>query len=56
VNQKFLSQHPDAPIAIDQQVNLRKGDEYLYLAVADIATGRLGTLQVMLDVRKPSQK
>ena len=56
VHQKFLRQHPDAPIAIDQQIDLQKGDESFYLAVWDIDTGRLGTLQVMLDVHKRSHK
>ena len=54
-NREFLREHPNAPIAIDEQVYLEKGDEYLYLAVWDMATGRLGTLQIMLDVAKPAK-
>ena len=53
INRDSLREHPTAPIAIDEQVYLQKGDEYLYLAVWDTATGRLGTLQIMLDVAKP---
>ena len=53
INRDSLREHPTAPIAIDEQVYLQKGDEYLYLAVWDSATGRLGTLQIMLDVAKP---
>ena len=53
LNRDSLREHPTAPIAIDEQVYLQKGDEYLYLAVWDTATGRLGTLQIMLDVTKP---
>ena len=56
LNRDSLRENPNAPIAIDEQVNLQKGDEYLYLAVWDMATGRLGTLQIMLDVAKPPKR
>lgn len=39
-------------IAVDQEINLHKGQNYLYLAVWDTSTGRLGTLQVVYKVRK----
>lgn len=39
-------------IDFDQQINLPKGQEYLYVAVWDITTGRLGTVQVPLVVGK----
>ncbi len=53
INGDSLREHPTAPIAIDEQVYLQKGDEYLYLLVWDMTNGRLGTLQIMLDVTKP---
>jgi hypothetical protein len=56
INSDSLREYPTAPIAIDQQVYLQKGDEYLYLAVWDMTTGRLGTLQIMLDVAKPPKE
>jgi VWFA-related protein len=56
INPDSLREHPMAPIAIDQQVYLQKGDEYLYLAVWDRASGRLGTLQIMFDVAKPPKQ
>ncbi len=56
LNRDSLRENPTAPIAIDEQVYLQKGDEYLYLAVWDMATGRLGTLQIMLDVTKPPKQ
>jgi VWFA-related protein len=56
LNRDSLREHPTAPIAIDEQVYLQKGDEYLYLAVWDMATGRLGTLQIMLDVTKTAKR
>lgn len=37
-----------APIVIDQQLSLAKDDEYIFLAVWDVASGRLGTLQMPL--------
>ena len=43
-------------LLVDQQINLEKGDEYLYLAVWDMASGRLGTLQIPLDVHKPPKQ
>ena len=56
LNGDSLRENPTAPVAIDQQVYLQKGDEYLYLAVWDMTTGRLGTLQIMLDVTKPPKR
>jgi VWFA-related protein len=37
-----------APIVIDQQLSLAKDDEFIFLAVWDLASGRLGTLQMPL--------
>ena len=53
LNGQVLEKDPSAPLTVNQQINLQKGDEYLYLAVWDMASGRLGTLQVALDVTKP---
>jgi VWFA-related protein len=53
INEDSLRQHPDGNILVDQQINLAKGDGYLDLAVWDTATGRLGTLQIALEVPKP---
>ena len=47
----FMNEKSTAPICIEQQVDLRKGDDYLFLAVWDTATGRLGTLQVPVTVK-----
>jgi VWFA-related protein len=56
LNGEILEKNPSAPLTINQQINLQKGDEYLYLAVWDMASGRLGTLQVALDVPKPAKQ
>jgi VWFA-related protein len=37
-----------APIVIDRQLSLAKDDEYIFLAVWDVSSGRLGTLQMPL--------
>jgi VWFA-related protein len=50
VNQDKLSLLPKQVIPVDQQINLRKGQTYLYFAVWDMASGRLGTLQIPLKV------
>ena len=55
VNADSLRLHPDSCIAIDQRLNLKKNDEYLYLAVWDMTSGRLGTLQVPVQVPKPGK-
>jgi VWFA-related protein len=55
VNPESLRAHPEGAFYVAQQINLQKGDEFLYLAVWDTKTGRLGTLQVSLNVPKKSQ-
>jgi hypothetical protein len=50
VNTDKLRQSPNALIPVDQQINLRKGQNFLYFAVWDMTSGRLGTLQVPLQV------
>ncbi len=50
VNPDKLRQSPNALIPVDQQINLRKGQNFLYFAVWDMTSGRLGTLQIPLQV------
>jgi VWFA-related protein len=47
--------HPSTPIAFDQLLNLKKNDESLYLAVWDMTSGRLGTLQIPVQVPRPGK-
>lgn len=47
---------PNGLLSLDQEIDVPKGQEYLYLAVWDTATGRVGTLQLTLDVTKPAEK
>lgn len=50
-----LSAAQNAYFSFDQRINLRKGQNYLYLAVWDMSSGRLGTLRVPFEVSKPSK-
>jgi VWFA-related protein len=50
INENNLRLHPKAIIPVDQQINLRKGQKYLYLAIWDMTSGRLGTLQIPLKI------
>jgi len=56
LNAETLRLHPDVPIRLDQRLNLRKDDEYLYLAVWDMISGRLGTLQIPVQIQKPGKQ
>jgi VWFA-related protein len=53
VHVKFPADDPHRAIQVAQQLDLRKGDVYLFLAVWDTATGRLGTLQIPLKLPLP---
>jgi hypothetical protein len=55
LNADAVRLHPEAPIALDQRLNLKKNDEFLYLAVWDMTSGRLGTLQVPVQVPKAAK-
>jgi VWFA-related protein len=44
-----LRANPHAAVTVSQQINLRKGQAHLYLAVWDMHSGRLGTLQTQFD-------
>lgn len=50
-NEEELEKHRSAPIAIDEALYLKKGDEYLVLAVWDATSKRMGMVQVPLKGR-----
>lgn len=52
LNQGKLKENSTAKFGFDQQINLPKGEDYLYIALWDTSNGRLGTLQLPLDVEK----
>ncbi|MGA7314349.1 MAG: VWA domain-containing protein [Silvibacterium sp.] len=52
LNDDGVRVNPGGQLAFDQRLNLKKDDEYLYLALWDMTSGRLGTLQVPLKAPK----
>ena len=56
VSQEHIdSAGPDARIGFDQQINLPNGEDFIYVAVWNMDTGRFGAVQIPLVVDK-SQK
>jgi VWFA-related protein len=52
INEARLHDNPNANLGFDQQINLPKGEDYLYVLVWDMTSGRRGTLNLPLDVKK----
>uniref|UniRef100_A0A7V4XQY5 VWA domain-containing protein n=1 Tax=Acidobacterium capsulatum TaxID=33075 RepID=A0A7V4XQY5_9BACT len=52
INTDPLRKLPDARFPFDELIYLPKGDDYLYLAVWDTTTGRMGTLNIPLKVTR----
>jgi len=52
IDEAKLHQHPNARLDFDQQINLPKGEDYLDVVVCDMTSGRFGTLNLPLDVKK----
>lgn len=50
VNEEKARRVPHPRVTFNQEVNLPKGQNYLYLAVWDMTTGRLGMLNASVDV------
>ncbi len=55
VYQDKLRRFPDSSLSFNQQVNLPTGLDYLYLMLWDTTTGRLGTINLPIDVKKPTK-
>lgn len=53
INLDKLRQFQLKTLPFDQRINLRKGQNYLYLAIWDTYSGRLGTLQIPFEAAKP---
>lgn len=47
--------HPNGIIGLDQQINLPKGEDFLYIMVWDEDSGRFGIVQAPLMVPKPAK-
>jgi VWFA-related protein len=52
IDETRLQSNPNANLTFDERINLPKGEDYLYIVVWDPTTGRLGTLNLPLDVKK----
>jgi VWFA-related protein len=52
---KQLEAEPNGLLSLDQEIAVPKGQNYLYLAVWDTATGRVGTIQLPLEVPRTQQ-
>lgn len=50
VNQEKLKRMPGTMVALDQRIDLREGENFLHVTVWDMTSGRLGTLQIPLEV------
>jgi hypothetical protein len=53
LDSNVLRVNPGSPLFVDQQLNLPRGQNFLYLALWDTTSGRVGTLQIPLQVEKP---
>ena len=52
INEEKLRENPGGVVDFSQVINLPKGEDYLFIAVWDSATRRVGTLQVPLQVKR----
>jgi VWFA-related protein len=48
----ILKTKPQSKLAFDEAIDLPKGSNYLYVVVWDMATGKMGTLQLPVQVTK----
>ena len=51
-----LAASPNAVVSFDQTINLSQGDCHVLVAVWDLQTGRLGTVQMPLTVKSPAHR
>jgi VWFA-related protein len=54
-DEREIQAKPDGDLRFDQEISLPRGENYLYLLVWDATTGRMGTLNLSLDVKKPGK-
>jgi hypothetical protein len=56
LDEAYFSHRSGAPLVVDQQLNLNRADQYLYLAVWDVHNDhRFGELQMPLDLQAPKR-
>ncbi len=49
-DERYFPHRSRAPLVVDQELNLSRSDQYLYLAVWDVHSDRFGELQIPLDL------
>jgi hypothetical protein len=54
-DESYFSHRSHAPVVVDQQLNLSRADQYLYLAVWDVHNDRFGELQMPLNLPAPKR-
>lgn len=54
-DEREIRAKPDGKMKFDEEVDLPNGEDYLYLVVWDATTGRLGMLNITLNVKKPGK-
>jgi len=54
-DEREIRAKPDGRVRFDEEINLPKGEDYLYLVVWDATTGRMGTMNVPLNVKKAAK-
>jgi VWFA-related protein len=54
-DEAYFSHRSRAPLVVDQQLNLSRTDQYLYLAAWDVHSHNFGELQMPLDLPAPKR-
>lgn len=54
VDEQKVRTAPNPAVIFSQAINLPQGRHYLYLALWDAMTGRIGTVNAVVEVKKPS--
>jgi VWFA-related protein len=55
LNEDRLRLTPHAPVLLQQQIDLRKGDAYLYLTMWDMTSGHAGSIEMPVLVRSAKE-
>lgn len=56
LDEEKLRAAPASKLAVDEPIDLPTGEDYLYVAVWDLRTGRMGAVEVTANVPKASRK
>jgi hypothetical protein len=56
LNEERLRLTPHAPVLLQQQSDLRKGDAYLYLTMWDMTSGHAGSLEMPVQVASAGKR